>query len=764
MTDSLKTKLGESLLFKGLEPKMVAKILEDSRVTSYTAGEVLVRKGEIPKALYLVTEGKVLIYNEDVLLAEAGPMAILGESFLAEASASATLVAAEGLRTMEIPREMFYRLSMEHPQLVVNIFRINFERLRSSNETALREARTREEKLEQKVQERTAALNQTLRELKSTNDELSETRDHLLETQKFRQQFLANMSHEIRTPMNAIVGLTNLLLKGQLNEQQDKYLRVIQKSGHNLLVIINDILDLAKIESGKMELEAVPFPLVNATQNVHTILSLKAQEKGIGLETKIDPNVPEYVLGDETRITQVIMNLAGNAIKFTEKGSVTISLSVEEKVKDSVRIRFSVKDTGIGIPADKLDTIFESFGQASSDTTRKFGGTGLGLTISKQLVEMHGGALQVASTPGQGSDFFFTIPYTVCEKPGEKNTHEDGKEYDLTGMKILLVEDNEFNQMVAVDSLQDLFPDIRVDVAVSGQAALDMLEKEDYSFIFMDIQMPEMDGYEATRRIRKLEDTAKRNIRICAMTANVTREEIDECSAAGMNDFMIKPYTTELLREKVLKNAFPGPSEATAASAAGTRQTERLREDVLAKLKQGLPSHLYYHGLHHTLDVLEAVERIGRSEEVTDDELQLLKAGALYHDIGFLYDAYNHEIVGGELAVKELPGYGFSAQEIEIIRKMILSTRYPQHPSTKLEQILCDADLDYLGRDDFFTIGSTLFRELIETGRINSEKEWNRLQVNFLSGHRYFTKTARSTREAKKEEHLARVKEVLAGS
>ncbi len=557
MSDNVDQRLLNCQLFKGIDPALVVNILENSRKKEYPKGTVLIQKGTVPAALFVVASGDVNIFNEDVLLAKAGPLSILGESFLADASASATIVAGDRMQAIEIPRELFYELSHQHPQLILNLFRINFERLRSSNESALREARNREEKLEQEVKERT-------RELQATNQQLEETRDHLIEIQKFRQQFLANMSHEIRTPMNAIVGLTNLLMKSPLNEQQEKYLAVIQKSGANLLVIINDILDLAKIESGKMELEAVPMPLISCIQNIHTILGLKAQEKGIGINTIIAPEIPEYVLGDETRITQVIMNLAGNAIKFTEKGSVTIEVSVHEPSAHRPVLHFSVKDTGIGIPANKLDTIFESFGQASSDTTRKFGGTGLGLTISKQLVEMHGGELKVSSTPGVGSDFYFNIPYYICDKPAQKTETEAEKSVSMAGKRILLVEDNEFNQMVAVDTLLDIYPDITVDVAPSGQEALDMLSQQEYSFIFMDIQMPGMDGYQTTRSIRQLEDPAKRNIRICAMTANVTREEIDECAAAGMNDFMIKPFTMDLLREKVINNAFPDQAEKSS--------------------------------------------------------------------------------------------------------------------------------------------------------------------------------------------------------
>ena len=547
-------------LFHNLDQVVLAEILSHSEMNEYPKGAVLVNKGSVPSALYIVKNGTVEIYNEDVLLATLGPLSILGESFLADAVATATIVAGSDLTMVEIKKDVFYSLAVKYPQLILNIFKINFQRLRNSNDAALKEAREREEKLNQLVNERTRALNETMLELRKTNDELSITRDNLIETQKFRQQFLANMSHEIRTPMNAIVGLTNLLIKSPLNEQQEKYLNVIKKSGANLLVIINDILDLAKIESGKMELEAVPFPFISAIHNIHTILGLKAEEKGIKMEQIIGEDVPEYVVGDETRITQVIMNLAGNAIKFTEKGAVTISVIPENKNDKEVVVRVGIRDTGIGIPADKIDKIFESFGQASSDTTRKFGGTGLGLTISKQLVEMHGGDLKVQSEPGKGSEFYFSIKYTIASKPQEDNIDDLATAHDLSTVKILLVEDNEFNQMVAVDTLNDIFPEVKVEVANDGQEALDKLGADNYSFVFMDIQMPGMDGYETTRRIRKMEDTLKKNIRICAMTANVTREEIDECLASGMNDYMMKPFSTETLREKVIRNAFPNES------------------------------------------------------------------------------------------------------------------------------------------------------------------------------------------------------------
>jgi signal transduction histidine kinase/ActR/RegA family two-component response regulator len=528
-------------LFNHLGDKVVSEVLSKSQLNKVPKGAIIIKKGNVPEGLYIIRTGKVGIYNEDFLLAELGELSIMGESFLAEATATATTVSLTDVEVVQIKKDDFFSLALKHPRIITNIFSINNLRLRNSNEAALKEARNREQKLQQLVDERTAELQVTLEELR--------------ETQKFRDQFMANMSHEIRTPMNAIVGLTNLLLKSPLNEQQDKYLNVIKKSGANLLVIINDILDLAKIEAGKMELEKVPFPLHIAVHNIHTILNLKAEEKGIQLHEHIDEKVPEYVIGDETRITQVIMNLTGNAIKFTEKGSVTISVTYEGKEGDKHNIRFGVRDTGIGIPADKIDTIFESFGQATTATARKFGGTGLGLTISKQLVEMHGGNIKVSSIPDKGSEFFFTISYKEAPKPVEEIKDDSSSVQDMKGKRILLVEDNEFNQMVAVDTLADMFPGLEVDIAENGKTAIEKATSNEYSFIFMDIQLPDIDGFEITRFIRSNLDVPKRNIRICAMTASVTKERIDECFSSGMNDYMMKPFNPETLKEKVLRNA-----------------------------------------------------------------------------------------------------------------------------------------------------------------------------------------------------------------
>ncbi|MEZ4740181.1 MAG: ATP-binding protein [Flavobacteriales bacterium] len=401
--------------------------------------------------------------------------------------------------------------------------------------------------LERTVQERTA--------------ELVSAKERAEQSERIKQQFLANMSHEIRTPMNAIVGMSNALRRDAPVDEGTRasYVDAIATSSENLLGIVNEILDLSKIEAGKLELERTAIEPRRSIANVLEVMRYRAEEKGLKVEAVTSPDVPLKVLGDATRLEQVLMNLLSNAIKFTERGSVRINLDVQEKLSDAVMLRFTISDTGIGIAPDRLARVFDEFSQAESDHTRRFGGTGLGLAICKRLVEMQGGTIAAASEVGIGSSFSFTIPYSFMAIDGSGT--EDAVDTrstsrrpatELSELRILLAEDNKMNVMVAEVELQHAIPGVQVDVAKNGRIALDMLRMKDYDLILMDVQMPVMDGYEATRAIRALNDKRSR-IPILAMTANVMQAEVQQCMDAGMDGFIPKPFKQEELVEAIRK-------------------------------------------------------------------------------------------------------------------------------------------------------------------------------------------------------------------
>ncbi len=385
------------------------------------------------------------------------------------------------------------------------------------------------------------------RQKQRANRELEAARQRAEQSEKFKQQFLANMSHEIRTPMNAIMGMSGILKRNAHTPEQEKYLSAIAQSSENLLVILNDILDLSKLEAGKIELEKVPFAPRQVISNVRDIIRFKAEEKGLSVEFSIADEVPPALLGDPTRLNQIVLNLAGNAVKFTEKGGVMIRVSAPDKQDARCTLVVDVVDTGIGIPQDRLDRIFEEFTQAYSDTTRKYGGTGLGLTISKRLAELQGGGITVSSEQGRGSTFTVRIPYTIAssDSPGS-STKRQSPPSELRDLRILLAEDNDFNAMVAQDELADAIPGVQVDVAANGRIAVEMAQANAYDVILMDVQMPEMNGYDASRTIKALGGDRSR-IPIIAMTANVMKEELERCKGAGMDGCVPKPFKREEL-------------------------------------------------------------------------------------------------------------------------------------------------------------------------------------------------------------------------
>ncbi|HSH64590.1 MAG TPA: ATP-binding protein, partial [Bacteroidia bacterium] len=382
-------------------------------------------------------------------------------------------------------------------------------------------------------------------------NELLKTQKELKETMKVKEQFLANMSHEIRTPMNAIVGFTDLILKTNLNPEQKQYIDAIKTSGQNLLVIVNDILDFSKSQAGKLVFEQIDIQLSQAITTLIDLMLPKSMQKNIRLSSQIDPSIPDYLIGDPTRLNQILLNLVSNAIKFTDKGEIKIIVELLNETSETVNLSFSVRDTGIGIPKEKLNTIFEGFTQATNDTTRKYGGTGLGLTIVKQLVEQQGGQITVMSEEGKGSVFQFQLTFKKgCESKKKLKKNENKAVKKIDALNVLLVEDNYLNQVLATKVLTNW--NWKVDVAENGEVAVEKLQKKNYDIILMDIQMPEMDGYAATTFIRKNLTPPKSTIPIIAMTAHAISGEAERCEKVGMNDYISKPFNEDHLYTKIL--------------------------------------------------------------------------------------------------------------------------------------------------------------------------------------------------------------------
>jgi len=364
---------------------------------------------------------------------------------------------------------------------------------------------------------------------------------------KAKQQFLSNMSHEIRTPMNAIIGFTKIVLKTELTEKQKEYLAAIKISGDALIVLINDILDLAKVDAGKMTFEQTPFKMALSISAMIHLFETKIQEKNLELVVEYDKRIPEVLIGDPVRLHQIILNLLSNAVKFTNQGKITVSLNLLSQDTETIFIGFAVKDTGIGIPENKKAHIFENFQQATSNTSRLYGGTGLGLAIVKQLVERQGGNIRVESIPDKGSEFSFGLSFKKSEAEVLSETEILVLNPEIKNIKILVVEDIVLNQLL-MKTLMDDFG-FECDLAANGRIALDKMETNAYDLILMDLQMPEMNGFEATEHIRK---RIKSSVPIIALTADVTTVDLAKCKAVGMNDYVSKPVDEKLLYAKIL--------------------------------------------------------------------------------------------------------------------------------------------------------------------------------------------------------------------
>lgn len=411
--------------------------------------------------------------------------------------------------------------------------------------------------------------------------------EELIRAKKAKEQFLANMSHEIRTPVNGISGMLNLLEDTPTNSEQEKYITSIKEATNNLRVIINDILDISAIESGKLRFEKIGFKPNHQISAVANAFTLQAREKGVTIEEDTDPATRTIVLGDPVRLNQILMNLVGNALKFTYSGKITVSSRLLKAEQQQYHIAFTVTDTGIGIPQEKFEEIFESFKQADTSVTRRFGGTGLGLTICKQLSEMQGGTISVESEVGKGSTFRFVIPYEkgteadlmVTENSQSGSNDEDIKR--LQGMRVLLVEDNDINRIYARNIISKR--GCVVDIAENGLIALEKIRKKNYDVVLMDVQMPVMDGLEATKTIRTQFAPPKSEVPIIALTANAIKGDNERCLEAGMNDYLSKPFEPNDLYQvlfKLLKAGADQPNFTTDNSIKMTDRTPKNNKEV----------------------------------------------------------------------------------------------------------------------------------------------------------------------------------------
>ena len=384
-------------------------------------------------------------------------------------------------------------------------------------------------------------------ESKLFEKELLEAKEFAENAVKFKQQFLSNMSHEIRTPLNSILGFTNVLLKTKLGVEQKEFVQAIKTSGKTLNLLINDILDLAKVEAGKMTFEKRPFEMRESITSILHSFNLKIKEKNLELVKEYDSKIPSMLLGDSVRLNQIILNLMSNAVKFTHKGKIILNVKLLNEDDENVTIEFAITDSGIGIAANKIDSIFNVFEQAETGIANSYGGTGLGLAIVKQLIEAQGGSISLRSKIGEGSTFSFILSFRKTNLKSEEVVEILKLDSDIKDLRVLVAEDIALNQLLIKIILSDF--GFEPEIVDNGKIAIEKLQTNTYDIILMDLQMPKMNGFEATDHIRK---TMKSQIPIIALTADVSPSDVSKCKEFGMNDYISKPIDEKLLYSKIV--------------------------------------------------------------------------------------------------------------------------------------------------------------------------------------------------------------------
>jgi len=580
-------------LFGSIPRAVLTELAAHSKIRRVSAGETVFHKNDTGDALFMILEGSVKVHDDDYVVAQQFVGSFFGElALLDEGPRSMSISATTDTLLAVIERTEFYGVLKDYPAVMQTVVGMLTRRLRMQTDKLVEQLRRREEELTRLVEERTAEVMRQKEEAErqraqaeAEKKEAQFQRQRAEQSERIKQQFLANMSHEIRTPMNAIIGLTHLLRQtGPTPEQADR-LSKIHNAARHLLNLINDILDLATIEAGKLELEQTVFSPEAILESVRSMIADQAQTKGLTL-TVNGAGVPRWLRGDPTRLRQALLNYAQNAVTFTEQGSITVGVRLLADHGDELLVRFEVRDTGIGIAAEQLPKLFTAFEQVDSSSTRRYSGAGLGLAISRRLARLMGGDAGADSEPGVGSTFWFTARLQRSHDlpPAASPTKTEVAQAELrqrhAGARLLLAEDNAINREVLLKLLDRA--GLALDIAKDGREAVEKVRSGAYALVLMDVQMPVMDGLAATRAIRQLPGAMA--LPILALTASASDTDRQHCLDAGMDDFLTKPVKPDTLYATLLRwLPVSGPPAPVTVANPQARETLAHLEALLAE-------------------------------------------------------------------------------------------------------------------------------------------------------------------------------------